>query len=92
MNLFYEEYPTTIDVCGESVQIVTDFREYIKLLDMLKDDEVPDQIKIEIISDYFLSDPKDLTEAVRELTKFVTMEALREKSYDCEDVSDGYRK
>lgn len=45
MNLFYEEYPKTLEICGEPIPIVTDFREYIKLLDMIKDEEVSDEEK-----------------------------------------------
>ena len=36
MNLFYEDFPEIVSVGGEPVRIITDFREYIRLLDMLK--------------------------------------------------------
>ena len=40
MNFFYEELPSTVNVRGENIKVITDFREYIRLLDMLKDQEL----------------------------------------------------
>lgn len=56
MNFFYEELPNTVNVKGENIKIITDFREYIRLLDMLKDQELDALQKFAIIQQYFLDD------------------------------------
>ena len=53
MNLFYEDYPTEIIVNGSEIPILTDFRDYVRLLDMLKDTEIEPFEKYEIICLYF---------------------------------------
>lgn len=74
MNLFYEEYPKVLKIHGEFCPIITDFREYIRLLDMLKCKELNDVQKVMIIKDYFLSDISVDLEAIHSLTAFVMMD------------------
>lgn len=76
MNLFYEDYPTTVFIAGEEVPIVTDFREYVKLIDMLKTGELDPYEKMEFLLQYFLVQPKNIEMAVDALTEFVTMEGF----------------
>lgn len=73
MNLFYEDYPKVLQVADEFIPIVTDFREYIKLLDMLNDTDVTSCEKMFFLSQYFLTEPKNIDEAIEELTNFITM-------------------
>lgn len=73
MNFFYEELPDTVNVGGERIKIITDFREYIKLLDMLKDQELDFVQKFVIIRQYFLDDVDVGEEAVSALSGFITM-------------------
>lgn len=73
MNLFYEEYPSSVVVNGEDIPIVTDFREYVKLMDMLKDDSLNSIEKIYLLNQYFLTSPDDFAEAMNALTDFVIM-------------------
>ena len=73
MNLFYEEYPISIKVGAEEIPIITDFREYIRLMDMLKDDSLNSVEKIFFIHQYFLEQPNDFQEAMDALTDFVVM-------------------
>ena len=49
MNFFYETFPDTVNIHGEDVAIITDFREYIRLLDMLKCDELSPEQKARIV-------------------------------------------
>lgn len=56
MNLFYEELPMSVMVHGKTVRIRTDFRDYIRLLDMLKDKDVKPMDKLLILREYFLDD------------------------------------
>lgn len=72
MNPLYEPFPDYVTVKGKKVRIVTDFREYIKLIDLLKDDEVDETEKKELIACWFLDDPgSDFEECLQALTDFV---------------------
>ena len=72
MNPLYEPFPDYVTVKGKKVRIVTDFREYIKLIDRLKDDEVDETEKKELIACWFLDDPgSDFEECLQALTDFV---------------------
>ena len=64
MNLFYEDLPDSIEVLGKKVRIITDFREYIKLLDMINDDELSKAEKLYLLKGYFLDEIPDLDEAI----------------------------
>ena len=79
MNLFYEEFPDNIEISGQKIRIVTDFREFIKLLDMLKDDELSERDKVCILCEYFLDDVPDLEEAIEQLCLFVAMKTEKNK-------------
>ena len=80
MNLFYEEYPKVLEIHGEYVPIITDFREYIRLLDMLKCKDLNDVQKIMILKEYFLTDISIDATALRALTNFVTMKMEEKES------------
>lgn len=74
MNFFYEELPNTVNVKGKNVKIITDFREYIRLLDMLKDQELDTLQKFAIIQQYFLDGIVADEEAISALSCFITMD------------------
>lgn len=88
MNLFYEEYPETIIVDGAEIPIVTDFREYVKLIDMLKDDELTSSQKVYLLSQYFLEAPEDFSEAMSALTDFVTMKKDDQEETEAEEPEE----
>lgn len=89
MNLFYEKYPKVLEVHGEYVPIITDFREYIRLLDMLKCKDLNDVQKIMILKEYFLTDISIDATALRALTNFVTMEMEEKESEQDPDGEEG---
>ena len=96
MNLFYEDYPKILEVRGGFRPIITDFREYIRLLDMLKCKELSPGQKRCLLQEYFLDgDPVD-EEAVAALTAFVLMEedARQEADSDADETEEtgGVRK
>ena len=76
MNLFYEDYPTSIMVDGEEIPIVTDFRSYIQLFDMLKDSEMTSNEKLMTLRQYFKMTPQNFSHAIDALVDFMTMEEL----------------
>ena len=78
MNLFYEDYPTVLKVENEFIPIITDFREYIKLLDMLNDEEVNGYEKMLFLQQYFLKEPNNMDDAISRLTDFVSMKELND--------------
>ena len=80
MNLFYEKYPKVLEVHGEFYPIITDFREYIRLLDMLKCKELNDIQRFMILKEYFLKDISIDSEAIHALTGFVTMNMNEKES------------
>ena len=83
MNLFYEEYPEEIIVNGKEIPIITDFREYIRLLDMLQDDSLSLYEKVFYVRNYFKENPEDFLAAFEELMNFVTMERMEEQEGEC---------
>lgn len=85
MNFFYESFPDTVSIRGEDVAIITDFREYIRLLDMLKCEELNAMQKTSIIAQYFLDEIEIDKEAISALTAFVVMDFSKEDS----DKEDG---
>lgn len=77
MNLFYEEYPAFIRAGGEVIPIRTDFREYIRLMDILRSKDVTDRDRAECICSFFLKMPSDMGEAIEKLMEFINMDALK---------------
>ena len=74
MNFFYEAFPDSVYIRGEEVAIITDFREYIRLLDMLKCEELNAMQKTELLAQYFLDEIEIDKEAISALTAFVVMD------------------
>lgn len=85
MNLFYEDYPTAILIAGKEVPIVTDFREYVKLIDMLKAEELDPFEKMGFLSQYFMEPPEDMDAALDALTEFVTMKDFYDQGTESSD-------
>ena len=85
MNFFYEEFPCVVYVHGEAIPIITDFREYIRLLDMLKCGELNAMQKASLLAQYFLCEMEIDKEAISALTEFVTMEVDSGKTSPMEE-------
>lgn len=77
MNLFYEEYPDKIFVNNEEIPIITDFREYVKLMDMLNDSELLSHEKAQLLLQYFKEFPNNFNAAIDALIGFVLMDELQ---------------
>nr|DAH61771.1 MAG TPA: hypothetical protein [Caudoviricetes sp.] len=77
MNLFYEAYPGTVEINGSEYEILTDFRDYISFLDMIKDDSVSLGEKQMLIMEYFTEEkPDDFQCAVESLCDFINMQGI----------------
>lgn len=91
MNLFYEDYPTAVCVDGREIPIITDFREIVKLIDMLKTEDMDPREKMYFLLQYFQEQPEDFEKAVEALTDFVTMKEFYDQSteeYEPEEESE----
>ena len=88
MYFFYEAFPDTVHVHGEDIAIITDFREYIRLMDMLKCDELNSAQKAALLSEYFLDDISIDEEAISALTEFVIMDLHPKSAEDDEGNGD----
>ncbi len=45
-NMFYEPLPETVNISGKEYKIITDFREWIRFIDMMNDKELPPDLKV----------------------------------------------
>lgn len=89
MNFFYEKFPKSVEIDGKSVRVITDFRDYIRLLDMIKDPELMMAEKVWLISQYFLDDIRIDEVAVSALTRFVIMQDLEDERKETEEGEEG---
>ena len=86
MNPLYEKFPEHVLISGEKYRIVTDFREYIKLLDLLRDNEVDTMEKAELILMWFIDPPQaDFHDCLKALSSFMTDYRGKEEHIDPED-------
>lgn len=86
LNILYEQFPEYVTVNGERYLIETDFREWIRFSELVEDEELPWQIKLQFMLRWFLEEvPKDLEAAVYALGDFL---AARKISIEEKDDSD----
>lgn len=80
MNPFYERFPKTVDVDGKKYQIYTDFRDFLRLFDILKNED--DEIKIasEFLSMYTDRIPQDYKKAIMAIADFVLDKDQKEEN------------
>lgn len=70
--LLYEELPTEILVGGESYSIITDFREWIRLIDLVESDDINTENKARLVLEWYKEEiPYDTVEAIKALTHFL---------------------
>lgn len=55
MNPLYEKFPDYVEVRGKRCRIVTDFREWIKLVELLDDEGVPGRKKAELLLQWYMT-------------------------------------
>lgn len=90
MNPFYERYPRYVEVDEERFQIKTDFRQIIRVSDILADDLPVEEKARCILSLYVERLPSDLVKAIKAIEKFITgySERIDEISDEEEDEED----
>lgn len=82
MNLFYEELPCHVFDGKENIHITTDFRDIIRLIDMLEDASVKAEDTIRYILAYFAKEPYDLAVAIDNLTRWISADEISLKAYN----------
>lgn len=81
MNIFYEGLPCYVEIGGKKYEIITDFREWIRFLDMIKSELSP-RDKFECIMDMFVNerplikDSGDFSKITDAFKSFLSMEKL----------------
>ncbi len=76
-------------VHGVDVEIITDFRDYIRLLDMIKSNDLNGYEKQYCISQYFVEDDIAIDEeAIDALTAFVAMDGVYDEEASNDVITD----
>lgn len=77
MNVLYQEFPEFIEVSGEKYPIETDFREWIKFSELVEDEDLTWQVKLQFMLQWFQEEiPDDLETAIYALGDFLTAKVL----------------
>lgn len=77
MNLFCEPFPDSVRIGNQNLEIVTDFREWIRFHDLISDTDVPDGLKLHFLREWFVHPPDFLTEShINALCDFYHADAI----------------
>lgn len=78
MNILFEEFPDTVRVNSRCYPIETDFREWIRFIQLADDDTVPWHIKCRLLLQWYTDGiPDDIEAAIYALGEFLEANALR---------------
>lgn len=89
MNLFYEPLPECVPVGGSYYAILTDFRDWLMFGDMLKDDELRPEDKLDLMREWFTETPACITKEMYEaLRDFCEAKALNRDEPDEQDAGE----
>ena len=75
MNLIYDDFPSSVMLNGVERKIVTDFKDWIRFADMLRDEALGLEDKVEYILDFYMDElpASDWAAAVKPLLDFFKM-------------------
>lgn len=86
INALYEPFPEHISVEGEEYPILTDFRDWLRFADLMRDPDVSKRDKVYLLSDWFETRPKKINgKTVNALFDFYY---ARELEPDADDDDD----
>lgn len=89
LNVLYEKFPEHVIVHGIRYPIETDFREWIRFSELVEDDSVPWQIKVELMLRWYCVDvPDDLEAAIYALGDFLAARNL----YGADEIIESDKK
>ena len=85
--LLYEDLPRAVWVDGDSYPIITDFREWVKLIDLLKDKELGSNEKAVLILQWYSDkQPSNIKGAIEALSLFAQCKSHEEPEKDGESA------
>lgn len=74
MNLIYEKLPESVEVDGVEYEIVTDFRDWLKFIELSKDADIDEEVKVFLFLDWFKNEvPDNIEKALSALADFLLM-------------------
>ena len=89
INPLYEEFPESIEIDGEEYGILTDFREWIRFSDMLGDNDLTDEEKLYLLTNWLTDDPRKITaELVNAVFSFYRADALNPDLVENDNEND----
>ena len=89
MNVLYDEFPDFVEVDGKLYKIITDFRDWIRLNDLVDDDEVNDIDKVNLLLMWFDGEiPDNIEGAIYALGDFLTARGIYRDSETGEKKKD----
>lgn len=90
MNILYQNFPETVEIDGKQYKVVTDFREWIKLHELLSEVEVFTPGILAMILEWYIEEiPEDICAAILALERFLAAEGLWDNESDMEDEYKG---
>lgn len=89
INPLYEEFPESIEIDGEEYGVLTDFREWIRFSDMLGDNDLTDEEKLYLLTNWLTDDPRKITaELVNAVFSFYRADALNPDLVENDNEND----
>lgn len=89
LNVLYEDLPECVIVDGKRYPIITDFREMIKLSELIEDDDVPDMKKVLLAMKWYEREvPEDLESAMYALGEFLAARNLYQNNEENDDQNN----
>lgn len=77
LNVLYEQFPEHVIVDDKRYRITTDFREWIKLISLIEDDEISWQMRAQLMMQWYTDEiPDDIEAAIYALGDFLTAKDL----------------
>lgn len=79
INVLYDTLPDYVEISGKRYPVITDFREWIRLAELVDDDSVPDVVKVRLLLMWYTGDvPEELESAINALGDFLIGSGLRQ--------------
>ncbi|MDE7099226.1 MAG: bacteriophage Gp15 family protein [Ruminococcus sp.] len=89
INPIYEEFPETVEADGNSYEIITDFRDWIRFSDMMNDRSLSSEEKIFLLKDWLYEPPEIITKPLIDaIFSFYRADELELKKFDSDNEED----
>ena len=86
LNVLYEQFPDTVEVHGRMYPVVTDFREWLRFSELAEDEEIPWNIKGNLMMQWYTGEiPDDAESAIYALGDFLAARNLYQEKSDGEE-------